>query len=179
MSEKINNADDLRRTLSPLEQRLGYRTELNRIFSNNGANVIISAYKMMRTQLLAVADGKSVETTDKDRGLAHRAAEMITSAVMSGMITQYFRDFAEGYLPLLNNWNLQLGKNRIIETLTGASQRILADAMTMRDTTDVMNRATRKLREQLRYRPPAFDLSRHYLKSLQEDIEKKESDKKC
>lgn len=179
MSEKINCADDLRKRLGPLEQRLGYRTELNRVFGRKGTNTIISAYNMMKVQLLAVADGKAVKATDKDRNLAHRAAEVMTSMITAGMLTQYFRDLAEDYLPLLTNWNIQLGKNQIIGTLAGACQRILSDAMTMRDTTDVMNRAAKKLREQLRYKPPAFDLSRHYLKSLQEDIEKKEVAEKC
>lgn len=177
MSEKINCAEDLGNKLKPLEQRMNYRVELNRVFGQRGANTIISAYKMMKAHLLAVADGKTVKATDNDRKLAHQAAEIVTSTVTSGLLTQYFRDFAEDYLPLLNNWNLQLGKNQIIGTLIGASQRILDDSMTMKDATDVMNRAIRKLREQLRYKPPAFDLSKHYLKSLQEDIEKKEDDK--
>lgn len=174
MSEKINCADDLKKMLKPLEKRISYKTELNRTFGKKGSHIIISAYKMMKKQLLMVADGKTIAATDKDRSLAHQAAEVVVSAVTSGSITQYFRDFAEDYLPLLNNWNLQLGKNQIIGTLVDASQRILDDAMTMKDTTAVMILATRKLQEQLRYKPPAFDLSKHYLKSLQDDIEKNE-----
>ena len=173
ISEKINTADDLKKMLKPLERLMGYKTEFKRVFGKRGAN-ITSAYQVMKAHLLSLAVGKTVKVGKKDGQSVQRATRVMTSVITSGALSKYFRDFAEGYLPLLNNWNIQLGKDPVVSTMVGASQRILDDMMTVKDANEVMRGATKKLRELLRYRPAAFDLSRHYLKSLQEDIEKKE-----
>lgn len=174
--EAMNRSKDLKRMLQPLERRMNYKTEFKRTFGPRGNEVILPAYRVMKDQLslLADTDNKKVHVDDKSRGLVNRAAEIVTSVAMSEPITQYFRDLMEGYLPLVNNWNKQLGKNRNIDVLIGATQRIVEDMMTMKDVTEVMKRTNKKLQQLLRYKPPAFDLSRHYLLSLQNDIEKNE-----
>lgn len=176
MSESINNADDLKKKLAPLEKLLGYKTELKRTFGSGERN-ITSAYQIMKRHLLALADGKTMKVGNKEGASVQQAARVITSVATSGSVSRYFRDFTESYLPLMNNWNRHLGKNATIDTLIKGTQRILDDMMTVKDATDVMRGATRKLRELLRYRPAAFDLSRHYLRSLQDDIEKREASK--
>lgn len=172
MSEKINTADDLRNRLKPLERLMGYKTEFRHVFGNRDVN-ITSAYQVMKVHLLALADGKTVKVGKKEGQSVQQATRVIMSVITSGALSKYFRDFAGGYLPLLNNWNIQLGKDPVVSTMIAACQRILDDMMTVKDANDVMRGATKKLRELLRYRPAAFDLSRHYLRSLQEDIEKK------
>lgn len=181
MSENINRADDLKKMLAPLERMIGYKAEFNRAFGPSGSKIIIPAYKMMRDQLLvlAPADGKKVNVSNNNKQLARQAIEMMVAVVTSGSISQYFRNFAEIFLPLMNNWNLQLGGTRSITTSVNACQRILDDMMTAKDTTDVMNRANKKLKELLRYKPSGFELSRAYLKTLQADIEKKVVAKQC
>lgn len=176
--EAMNRSEDLKRTLRPLEQKMNYKTEFKRTFGPRGNEVILPAYRVMRDQLSLLADNKKVRVDDRSRGLVNRAAEIVTSVAMSESITQYFRDFMEGYLPLVDNWNKQLGKSRNVGVLIGAAQRIVEDMMTMKDTTEVMKRANKKLQQYLQYKPPAFDLSRHYLLTLQNDIEKKEVQEK-
>ena len=173
MTEMINHADDLKKMLRPLEKLMNYNAEFNQTFGSSGTRIIAPAYRMMRDQLLTLADGKKVGASNKNKQLAQQASSAMTAVVTSGPISQYYRNFAETYLPLLNNWNLQLGKNESINAMTRANQRILDDMMTAKDATEVLNRAIKTLRELLQYRPVAFDLSRHYLKSLQADIEAK------
>jgi len=179
VSEKImvNRANDLKRMLAPLEKMINYKAEFTKTFSGGGNKTIAPAYRMMKEQLLALAptDGKKVNVTNPQKVLVRQAAEAMVAVVTSGPISRYFKDFAEIYLPLLNNWNRQLGKSRSINALTKACERILNDMMTAKDTTDVMLRATKNLRELLRYKPAGFELSRAYLKTLQKDIERKET----
>ena len=172
ISEKINTAEDLKKRLAPVERLMQYKTEFRRTFGKNERN-ITSAHGVMKGHLLALAGEKAVKVGDKERQCVQQAARIVTSVVTTGSISKYFRDFAGGYIPLLNNWNIQVGRDSVVDTMVKASQRILDDMMTMKDTADVTRGATKRLRELLRYRPAAFDLSRHYLQSLQEDIEKK------
>jgi len=179
MSEKINCAKDFEKMLKPLEKMIGYKAEFKRAFGPNGDKIILPAYRVMKSQLLVLApvDGKKVSVSNNDKQIVRRAAEMMAAITIDGQISQYFRDFADVYLSLLITWNLQLARTRTIDVMGNMCQRILNDMMTMRDTTEVMTRTTKKLRESLRYQPPAFELSRHYLKSLQDDIEKNEVSK--
>lgn len=153
--------------------------EFNRAFGPRGRN-ITSAYKVMRNQLLALApaDAKPMKVSDREKEAVRQAVRSIMWVATSESISQYFRDFTEGYLPLADNWNRQLVKDRTISVQVAACQRILADMMTMKDTMEVMRGATKRLEQLVRYKPAAFDLSRHYLLTLQKDIEKKTGSKK-
>jgi len=179
VSKTINRADEFKKMIAPLDKMMKYTTEFQRVFGKRGTS-IISAYQVMTTQLLALApkDAKPVKVTNREKAAVRQAARVMTAVVTGESISRYFRDFAGEYLPLMNNWNRQIGKDQITDTMVRATQRILDDMMTMKDITEVARGATKRLQELLRYKPAAFDLSRHYLRSLQDDIEKKETTEK-
>ena len=85
-----------------------------------------------------------------------------------------FRDLSRFYLLLVFNWNKELGKRPDIELSVSAAQRIVEGQMTMIDTINLLKTVSERLQKLSGYEPPAFELSRHYLQSLEgEKLEEK------
>ena len=175
MSESINSAQGFFKKLEPLENRLKQEKNVKAIFGTQGTRIIKSAFILMKSQLGLLADseeGGTVLVPKEYREEIIKASEYIYVIAIENPITEFYKEVVEDYLLLMSNWNKEIGKSRKMGYYILGTRRIIDCATTMNQSIMMMRHLLRKLKKETNYRPPAFENSRHYLLSLEEDIEK-------
>jgi len=174
MSEEMNSAQEFFKTLEPLEKRLKQKKDVKAIFGTRGSKMITSAFILMKSQLGLLADddenGK-VLVPEEYRKTILDTCELIYVIAIENPLTGFYKDVVKDYLPLMNNWNKHIGRSKKMGNYILGTRRIIDSATTIAQANLVMRHLLRKLRKEMNYRPPAFDNSRHYLESLEEEIE--------
>jgi len=126
----------------------------------------------MRSQLGLLADGEDVVICGEYKKKIMASSELIYVIAIERSMTKDYIEIMGEFLPLIDNWNKQLGKSKKVRNYVLGTHRIIECATTMRQTISMMRHLLRKLKNEINYRPPAFENSRHYLQSLEEDMEK-------
>ncbi len=184
MSEKMSSAQELFKALDPLKEKLNKEKDVKMAFGTKGSEIIKSAFILMKSQLGLLADDPGegrVLVPDEYRNTIVNASEVFYVIAIERPMTGFYREIAEEYLLLMANWNTQIGKSKKMRNYIIGTQRIIDCTTTMNQTISIMRHLLRKLKNEMSYRPPAFDNARHYLQGLQEDIEKlgKEAVEEC
>jgi len=172
MSEEINTSQELFKKLAPLQKTLDNEKDLKATFGTSGAPLIKSAFLLMKSQLGLLSDGEDVIVCAEYKRKIIGASELTYVIAIERPITKTYKEIMKDFLPLMDNWNKQLGKSKKMRNYVLGTHRILECATTMTQTISMMRHLLRKLKNEVNYRPPAFENSKHYLQSLQEDIEK-------
>lgn len=166
----MNKPEDIDKVLQPLEQMLKYNNEMRVIFSDPARQAVISVFEMMKDNLKIAVVGTVVKAGQKEVEAVVQVTAVIIDVLVERPITEFFKNMVVPYLDLVNNWNQQIAKNDGITNSIRYSKRILEDNMTISDSIGVMRNLLAKLRREQQYRPPAYELSKHYLKELQDKI---------
>lgn len=175
MSEKMDSAQELFKKLEPLETKLKQEKEVKTAFGTKGSQIIKSAFILMKSQLGLLADeeeGGKVLVPKEYKKKILDASELIYVIAMERPTTPFYREVVEDYLLVMSNWNNEIGKSKKMGNYILGTRRILDCATTINQTISIMRHLLRKLKNEMNYRPPAFENARHYLQSLEEDIEK-------
>lgn len=174
MSE-MNSAQKFFKKLEPLEQKLKKERDLKNTFGNKGAELIKEAFIIMKSQLGMLADIEDKGTVlvpAEYKQKVIRVSELFFVIAMEQPLTNFYRAVAKDYLILMSNWHRSIGRSKKMGYYILGTQRIMECTLALNDSIIVMRHLLRKLKHQMNYRPPAFDNARHYLQSLEEDIEK-------
>lgn len=163
-------------TVNKIKEIMKYEMDLRRVFGDR-LPVIKKALEIMECQMDDLAQDKKIEASDKDKSTVKEALNLFLSIAVSQPITLIFRDLSKTYLLLAFNWNRELGKRQDMESAIRAVQGIVEGQLTMFDTINLLKTLSQRGREMLDYRPPAFELSRHYLESLREEKREKKRGK--
>ena len=83
--------------------------------------------------------------------------------------TKILKDLTFYMVKLISNWNNNVANNGDLKLKLAAIDRMMKDATTMSDANFMLRELTKSIKGWVRYRPPMFDVSRHYLKTLQEE----------
>jgi len=161
--------------LEPLEKKLKQEKNIKSTFGTKGSKIIKSAFVLMKSQLGLLADNEErgqvlIPAEYKKRALD--ASEVIYVIAMEGPITKFYRGVVEDYLLVMTNWNNEIGKSKKMGNYILGTRRILDCATTINQSISIMRHLLRKIKNEMNYRPPAFENARHYLQSLEEDIDK-------
>lgn len=172
----INNAEDLDRQLKPLVQKLSYENELKTILSRQAIDTVRSTLTVMREDLKKAATNKECSSCDNNIRMVGSTLGIFLDVLINEKQTVFFRDLLNDYLVVVNNWNIQCGKNKNIESHMGMLVRIRDMNTTLQDTITVAKNLLNKLQREQHYRPPAYELSKHYLLQLQKRLEEKKEE---
>ncbi|GAI80579.1 unnamed protein product, partial [marine sediment metagenome] len=118
-------------------------------------------------QMNELAEDKAVEASGEEKSRVKEVADLFLSIAVNEPITPIFRDLSKFYLLLMFNWNKELGKRPDIEKQISTAQKIVMAQMTMLDTIDLLKYQLKRGRDMRNWNPPAFELSRHYLETLE------------
>ncbi len=174
MSE-MNSAQKFFKKLEPLEEKLRKEKDLKNAFGNKGAVMVKEAFVLMKSQLGMLADMETEATVlvpVEYKKKIFNVSELFFVIAMEQPLTNVYREVAKDYLILMSNWHRSIGKSKKMGYYILGTQRIMECTLALNDSIIVMRHLLRKLKNQMNYRPPAFDNARHYLQSLEDDIEK-------
>jgi len=164
-------------TVNKIKEIMKYEMDLRRVFGDR-LPALKKALGIMECQMDDLAQDKKIEASGEDKSTVKEAVNSFLSIAVSQPITLIFRDLSRTYLLLAFNWNRELGKRQDMESEIRAVQGIVEGQLTMLDTINLLKTLLQRGREMLDYRPPAFELSRHYLESLREEKKEKKRGKK-
>ena len=167
----ISNSKDLDDKLQPIRNMFKYSAELGVLFNRQTIDLLNKGLNVIKEDLLSVA------VNEKKPGFINvdlivRCIEIFTEVLVTQPTTEFFKELADKYTEVINNWNLQVAKNDRVTRKLGFLGRLLRNRKTMDDTTEILRILNYKLQNERNYRPPAYELSRHYLKELQTKITK-------
>ena len=152
-----------------------YESDLRQVFGDR-LPVIRKAFEIMEGQMNNLAKDEKIEASGEEKSSIKEAVNLFLDIAMNRSITPIFRDLSRTYLLLAFNWNKELGRRLDMESAIRATQGIVEGQLTMLDTINLLKELVKRGKEMVNYRPPAFELSRHYLESLQGEISKKEGE---
>lgn len=96
-------------------------------------------------------------------------------------ITPILKDLVKEFITLAASWNENIAQKIEIRQKIYSLRRFVDYHLTVIDTIRILKNLLKRAEETQRFAPPAFELSKHYLKALQEledDKKKKRTRKK-
>jgi len=151
------------RNTKKLEYILGHQ-DLNTILSKDGQNVIKCAFELMKKQLTSEKFDK--EATGKEKSTVKEALNMLLSITINQPMKPILKDLGIEFGLLAFNWNKVYGKRPDITSTVISIDNVVRGTLSLTESINIIKRLAQKLKEMEKFSPPAFELSRHYLKSL-------------
>ena len=174
MSDEMSSAQEFFKKLEPLEEKFKQEQEFKLTFGTTGSKMVRSAFILMKSQLGLLADdadSEKVLVPEEYRKKIQDACKLVYIIAMERQVTPFYREFVGGYLQLMDHWNKEIGKSQKMRNYIVGTTRILNCSNTMNETITIMRHLLKRMKSQMNYRPPAFENARHYLLSLEEDLE--------
>lgn len=154
-----------------IKKILGYKNDLRKHYPGNRGECIQSAFNIMSNQLNTLMSADEVPATDKERNNVNAALQHLLRGIINEPLTDFVRDLTIEMGRMAFNWNKFIGKRNDMENMALAIQRIARQNANMADLAKMTKELINRGQAQLQYKPPAWELSRHYLLSLEEFIE--------
>lgn len=167
----MDSVEKYKQTLDKIGHIMSYKRDILKVFGSRGTNILKEALSVMQKQMDKHVRDEEVIVSNGDMDKVGRVVEFFLSIAVNEPIVPIFRDLSEVYLLLIFNWNKELGKSLSLENRVKAINNITKGQMTMLDTVDTLKVLLKRAKQVSKYEPPAFQLSKHYLKSLSEETD--------
>lgn len=166
-----------KKTINETKKILKYENDLRKKFGNRRRE-LKEVLKIMEKQMEALAEGEKEEPTNEEKTKVKKVVNYFLEIASTKPIDSYFRDLSRKYLLVAFNWNKALGRNGDIERQIKATNAIVEGHISIMKAVEVLKKLIKEAKDTSSYRPPSFDLSRHYLKSLQDEASGKKGTKR-
>jgi hypothetical protein len=118
-----------------------------------------------------VKEDKPASPTQDEVALVNSTVDILLHAVIYGPLTTLVKNLSVEMGVLIYNWSQKTVKRRDLENKTQIMDRVVRAETTMEDCILILRALIEKANGLQRYVPASFDLSKHYLRSLEEDLE--------
>jgi len=152
-------------TVAKIKKIFGWELELKKVFGSR-IDKVKGVFELLQRQMNELTEDKAVEASGEEKSRVREVADLFLSIAVNEPIVPIFRDLSRLYLLLMFNWNKELGKRGDIGKQISTAEKIVTAQMTMFDTIDLLKYLLKQGRNMRNWSPPAFELSRHYLESL-------------
>jgi len=152
------------RNVEKLEYILGHR-DLNAILSRDRQKVVKCAFELMKRQLDSEKFDK--EASGKEKSTVKEALNTLLPVVINQPMRPILRDLGLEFGLLAFNWNEAFGKRPDITGIVVTIKNVVERTLSLMEAIDIIKGLTNRVRDMERFSPPAFELSKHYLKSLE------------
>jgi hypothetical protein len=156
-------------TVNNIREIMKYETDLIRVFGGK-LELIKKAVDIMITHIDASISNRDVVATGEEKSIVRESASLFVSIAVDQPIVPIFRDLSRLFMLLVFNWNKEFGKRKEIDDDMRLMSGLIEAQLTMFETMNFLKEMLKKAKETINYRPPAFDLSKHYLKTLEGQI---------
>lgn len=163
--------------IQEIERILGFRNELLNTFSGS-LDVIENGYRLMKEQMENIVNDRPVSVKQHEAQSIGRVFDILVEFVLYRELTPIFRDLVYALCILGRNWNDNTINDKNLSTNITIVAKLVRDIKTIDETMDLLKKLIEKGREIYGYEPPAFALSEHYFKTIQEQNIKEETEEK-
>lgn len=169
VKKKTNKEEEqYRNVVAKLRNILNYKLDMQKIFGQYAAQ-IEKVTNFVIADLDSVIDKRDFVISRERTNEVKQMVDRLTHIVTYEPIVPILRDLTMVCTLLFHNWNQNVVKDGSLETRIAILSRLVNMQLTLIETIEIMKRIGKKQHELSQYRPPAFELSRHYLKSLEGD----------
>ncbi len=116
---------------------------------------------------------KTREITEEEINQVRRVLNIILMILMEKPLTPILKDLANELIVLAAFWNETIAKSLHIREMIYALRRMIDTNLSFTDLIQSTKVLLRKFEEIQRFSPPSFEISKHYLKAIEEQQNKK------
>jgi len=167
---KKDNIKAYQRNVKEIKHILSFKKELRKVFNDENIQKIEAVFNLIVEDMDELIQDKEIKATGKEKSRVKETVNLFLYVAVNQPIVPIFRDLSRELGLLIFNWNKVVGKRPDIEIEVLATRRIVDNQMTMLDAIMVLKSLTQRLKRLEQYSPPAFQLSKAYLKSLDEEV---------
>lgn len=120
----------------------------------------------------AMADTSPIVQDQQIKEIRQSLQYMITR-FLTTKITQDSNRFLNQYLLLASNWEQAIGGCELVSDQVIALSNLLEYHSSVMASVEVLRSLTHEAQRFMKFNPPAFEISRHYLQSIEERLNKK------
>ena len=113
------------------------------------------------------------EIAEEDTKLVRKSLNFLNEKVVLENLDNNFRNFMQKFILLVSNWNKIAGSKEIARKIE-MHQRLIEYHNSMITTVEVLRNLIDEANKLKHFNPPAFELSKHYLLSLEEKFDNKD-----
>jgi len=151
------------------------RTIENFIYSSNWINYInssfhgnfIKTYGVIKTHIGQIENNET-ELLEYNMQEIEDSLNILMDLIFDVPIDNVLSNFINAWIQLIINWNNNVNKIIEIEKKCNNIKRLLDNHFTMLEAFEILKRANEKAMRLQNWLPPSFQLSEHYLKTLEE-----------
>lgn len=151
-----------------------YQNDMRNSFGEFGTKLLDNAFSVMKTQMEAADKDRWIEPTGEDKSKVKESMNFLWQVVMDKPITDIIKDISIELSVLAFNWNSVFGKRQDIADQSKTVERLVLMHYTTLDVIAIAKKLSEKAERMLATAPPAYELSDHWLKTLDEELAKRE-----
>jgi len=165
------NYDNYIKYRNELRRILGFKKYLQRHYGSTGSKLIQRASDSMIGQIDTLIDKRQPSFTRKDIQDIVEALNCLTQNLVDKDPDKYMLDLSREFSRISVEWTRNIGKNGEIERKAQRIYRMSTNQEILSDTVYALKRLISKTNQTLKYTPTAWEISKHYLKSLDGELE--------
>ena len=146
---------------------------------DNGA---LSALEFTKIKETVEGIEKGIKTnkipTSKESKSVDEAISIMLKLAINKPITPDLRTTVNSFVLLISYWDDIVGGQSDFKSSISTVQKFVDYHLTVMETITVLRRLIPRMEQMMNFSPPAIELSKHYLKSLESSDRKKDGDKK-
>jgi len=158
------------RNVKEIKRILSFKKELRKVFNERNIEKVNNVFNLVTEDMDFLIRGEKATATGPEKSQVKSVVNLFLNVAINQPIVPIFRDLARELGLLIFNWNKVVGKRPDIEVDVLATRRIIDNQLTMLDAITILKVLIRRLKNMERYSPPAFQLSKAYLKSLDKEV---------
>jgi len=152
-------------TVGNIKKLFEWDLELKKVFGPR-IDLVKGVFELMQRQMNELAEDKKIEASGEEKSRVKEVVNLFYNIAMNEPIVDIFRDLSVFYLRLVFNWNKELGKRPDIVTAINDTQKITLSQMAMLEAAIQLKYHAKRNRDMMYWQPQSFEVSRHYLESL-------------
>jgi len=129
------------------------------------------AIDIMLKTLDVIAKGRRTGVGDNMMNDVVKGTMIVMEKAIYSRQTRFMVDFALTYVDLLLLWNKELGYNYDLDIMGDAISAIVRSYLTITEANDILRNLIDRVEKYLKVEPPAYGVSRHYLKLVYERLD--------
>jgi len=154
---------------------------ISRVLSQQDLITIKQATEIMRKQLGEAKkkrENHKIWATNSEKWQVKEALNCLLRIAINEPIVPIFKNLVKKFIAITSDWNKNVAEELEIQKTISTLKRFIDYHLTVIDAVQSLKTLLKRVEKVQKFTPPAFELSRHYLKSLQEFKPKRKTNKR-
>ncbi len=166
--------------IKKLKEILGH-IQIYSVLTQEKLDLVKKTVELMGGQLKEKRKKRKVRVNEEEKSQIKQILNLLLRIVIEQPLTPILKDLVNEFIILASAWNEEVGRQIEIRETIFAIRRFIDYHLSVIDTIRILKIFQKRMEQIQKFSPPAFELSRHYLKALEkleEEEKKKKSNKK-